>query len=259
MEKVIEINEIEVVKKKRGRKPKNSSIEENCQIVEKKKRGRKKKYEIENFDKIINRNEINNFNHNIVYSDDEEVPVNQENIKSISFGNLNITVSKKPILENNFTYKNLLSTQTINEEELESDEEKEIPIENIIKVNLDLKNSINEDRFYKETKKYVTDFTEHVKDQSLKRMRVVTCLKNVVTDNEWPSECGICCWWCCNTFDCIPCTLPTKYDPLRKRFTFFGIFCSWNCSKAYNLNMSDHKKSERNGLITLWNRNCNKN
>ena len=52
----------EVVKKKRGRKPKNSSIEENI-ILEKKKRGRKKKYEIENFDKIINRNEINNFDH----------------------------------------------------------------------------------------------------------------------------------------------------------------------------------------------------
>ena len=244
MEKV---NEIEVVKKKRGRKPKNSSIEENI-IVEKKKRGRKKKYEIENFDKIINRDHINNFNHNIVYSDDEETPDNQENIKSISFGNLNITVSKKPILENNFIYKNLLSTQTINEEELESDEEKEIPIENIIN-NIKIQN--NEDRFYKENKKYVTDFTEHVKEQSLKRMRVVTCLKNVVTDNEWPLECGICCWWCCNTFDCIPCTLPTKYDPLRKRFTFFGIFCSWNCSKAYNLNMSDQKKSERNGLITF--------
>ena len=106
---------METIKKKRGRKPKNSSIEENCQIVEKKKRGRKKKYEIENFDKIINRNEINNFNHNIVYSDDEELSDNQENIKSVSFGNLNITVSKKVILENNFTYKGLLSTQLINE------------------------------------------------------------------------------------------------------------------------------------------------
>ena len=34
---------IEEIKKKRGRKPKNSSIEENIQIIEKKKRGRKKK------------------------------------------------------------------------------------------------------------------------------------------------------------------------------------------------------------------------
>jgi len=82
-------------------------------------------------------------------------------------------------------------------------------------------------------------------------MRVVTCLNNIITDNEWPIDCNICCWWCCHKFENIPCTLPTKYDPLRKRFTFTGMFCSWNCSKAYNLNMSDYKKIERNGLITF--------
>ena len=82
-------------------------------------------------------------------------------------------------------------------------------------------------------------------------MRIVTTLKNVVSDNEWPSSCDICCWWCCHRFETTPCTLPMKYDPLRKRFTFIGIFCSWNCSKSYNLNMSDHKRYERNGLIGL--------
>ena len=82
-------------------------------------------------------------------------------------------------------------------------------------------------------------------------MRVVTCLKNIIKDTEWPSQCNTCCWWCCHTFDNIPCTLPTKYDPLRKRFTFTGIFCSWNCVKAYNFNTYDHKKYERNGLITF--------
>jgi hypothetical protein len=82
-------------------------------------------------------------------------------------------------------------------------------------------------------------------------MRVVTCLKNVVTDNEWPTQCDICCWWCCNTFETMPCPLPTKYDPLRKRFTFMGIFCSWNCSKAYNLSMIDYKRYERNEYITM--------
>ena len=53
------------VKKKRGRKPKNF-FNENIEIVtEKKKRGRKKKYEIENYNKIINRNEDNNFHFSI--------------------------------------------------------------------------------------------------------------------------------------------------------------------------------------------------
>jgi hypothetical protein len=239
-----------IIKKKRGRKPKNNSIEENI-VIEKKKRGRKKKYEIENSDKIINREHINNFNHNIVYSDDEETQETDKNVKKISFGNLNITVSKKNEIESTEnTFKGLLinpkyTQQLINEDELESDEEKEIPIENILSLNQE-----NFEKYYKETKKYVTDFTEKIKEHTVKRMRVVTCLKNVVTDNEWPTQCDICCWWCCNTFETMPCTLPTKYDPLRKRFTFMGIFCSWNCSKAYNLNMTDYKKYERNEYIT---------
>ena len=66
-----------IIKKKRGRKPKNRDINEQIesnlnQITEKKKRGRKKKYEIDNFNKIVNRDLPNNFNHKIAYSDDEE-------------------------------------------------------------------------------------------------------------------------------------------------------------------------------------------
>ena len=67
---------METLKKKRGRKPKNyynDLPKEQPEIItEKKKRGRKKKYEIENSEKILNRDHLNNFNHNIVYSDDDE-------------------------------------------------------------------------------------------------------------------------------------------------------------------------------------------
>ena len=239
----------ELVKKKRGRKPKNSSIEENIQIIEKKKRGRKKKYELENFDKIINRNEINNFNHNVVYSDNEMEEDETENTKNIQFGNLNITVSKKntqELLENCF--KGLLTKEKtlIDETELQSDEEQEVDLENILNTT-----QTNFEKIYKETKTYVTDFTENIKEQSVKRMRVVTCLKNVVTNNEWPEKCDISCWWCCHCFENTPCTLPTRYDPLRKRFTFTGIFCSWNCVKSYNNNMNDHKRYERNTFLSL--------
>jgi len=273
-------NNVEIIKKKRGRKPKNLSIEENI-VIEKKKRGRKKKYEIENFTKITNRENFNNFDHNIVYSSDEEI-INQQpeiknlkqeekvqhvqknnvNVKNISFGDLNITVSKKHMNDNKFSFKGMLkdapslqsTNQLINENELESDEEREIPIENIINVNKNNENNEsneNNEKVYKENKKYVTDFTESIKEQSIKRLRVVTCCKNVVKDNEWPTTCDICCWWCCHTFENIPCTLPTRYDPLRKRYTYVGIFCSWNCVKSYNSNMTDHKKIERNYFITL--------
>ena len=60
-----------IIKKKRGRKPKNRDINQQIetnliQNTEKKKRGRKKKYEIENFNRIINRDLPNNFNHKIL-------------------------------------------------------------------------------------------------------------------------------------------------------------------------------------------------
>ena len=85
----------------------------------------------------------------------------------------------------------------------------------------------------------------------MKRIRVVTTLKNVVQENQWPDKTDICCWWCCHSFECTPCTLPVKYDPLRKRYTFSGIFCSWGCVKAYNFDKHDHKMSERSGLISM--------
>jgi hypothetical protein len=240
-----------VIKKKRGRKPKNSSIEENIEIIEKKKRGRKKKYEIENFDKIVNRNELNNFNHEIVYSDNEQEEITENSTKQISFGNLNITISKKDApLANENCYRGLLQetprSSIINE--FESDEETFVPIESIINENEEEQQF---EKVYKENKKYVTDFTENIKEHSVKRIRVVTCLKNVVTNDQWPDKCDICCWWCCHTFNGVPSTLPTRYDPLRKRFTFTGIFCSWNCSKSYNNNMGDHKRFERNTYLTL--------
>jgi hypothetical protein len=247
------------VKKKRGRKPKNyyneNTVEEQPQ-PEKKKRGRKKKYEIENYDKILNRNEEDNFDHSVIYSDDElkENEIEEDKfVKKVAFGNLNITVSKKNT-EEQCNYRNTIFEKTkqsqivINETEWESDEEKEIPIENILNLNQE-----NFEKYYKENKKYVPASVAQTNDRndSLKRLRVVSCLKNVISETEWPEKCDTCCWWCCHTFENSPCTLPIKYDSLRKRFTFVGIFCSWNCVRTYNLDRNDYKKYERNSLVTF--------
>jgi len=249
---------MELLKKKRGRKPKNyyndlpekdidSELQESS-LTEKKKRGRKKKYEIENSEKILNRDHLNNFNHSIAYSDDEETIGDKENqIKNISFGNLNITVSKK-VQQIEDTYRsdiiNKMNETVINEDEY-SDEETQIPIENILNLNQE-----KFEKFYKDKKKY-TSSNEVIKEHSMKRFRIVTTLKNVIKEEEWPNETDVCCWWCCHKFNNSPCTLPTKYDSLRKRYTFTGIFCSWNCVRAYNFDKSDHRMGERSGLISM--------
>ena len=238
---------MDTLKKKRGRKPKNFINEKIVQdITEKKKRGRKKKYEIENFEKILNRGDIDNFDHNIAYSDDEDIVKNEtslidfnKSIKKVSFGNLNITISKNVNNLPEQKYRDIINKSIIDENEY-SDEENEIPVEKIVS-----------EKNYNETKKYTTEFTDTIKDKSLRRLRVVTCLKNEISGADWPDKTNVCCWWCCHKFECCPCTMPTKYDSLRKRFSFVGVFCSWNCTKAYNLDKNDQKKYERSGLITL--------
>jgi len=234
------------IKKKRGRKPKNFTIEQIVVPQEKKKRGRKKKYEIENFERILNRDEENNFNHHIIYSDDENTVPDDSCVKKVSFGNLNITVSKKVENENinDFKLKTRNNFNSINKDEYSSDEEKEVPIESFVNI---------DERVYSENKKYMPKIvSDCLSEKSTKKIKVITTTKDQVkTESEWPEMCNVCCWWCCHTFEGPPCTLPVKYDPLRKRFCFIGLFCSWNCVKAYNIDRADHKKFECSALITL--------
>ncbi len=237
------------IKKKRGRKPKNQSLTddpepEECILQEKKKRGRKKKYEIENFEKIINRNEINNFNHSVIYSDDDESSKCEDtSVKNISFGNLNITVSKKiPSPDDQFILRfdntkvaNSSETfnGTINIHEFSSDEETEVPIEQFTVC----------EKNYTEQKQYIPKVISECKEKeirSFKNLKVITTIKNLHFDTL-PEKTDICCWWCCHKFDECPCTLPVQRGK-QGTFDCIGVFCSWNCTKAYHYYTVDYKK-----------------
>lgn len=52
---------------------------------------------------------------------------------------------------------------------------------------------------------------------------------------DWPAKTDILCWHCCHGFDGQPLPLPVAYDDRADRFTVTGIFCSFPCMKAYNL------------------------
>ena len=51
------------------------------------------------------------------------------------------------------------------------------------------------------------------------------------------------CWWCCHTCEEDPLHLPYKYDNKRDKFHTMGIFCSWACMKAFNLDYFPQHKS----------------
>ena len=58
------------------------------------------------------------------------------------------------------------------------------------------------------------------------------------------------CFWCCHTVDHHQFGMPIRYDPIHNNFTFFGIFCSLECSSAYNFSV--YMGSDRAWEVQSW-------
>lgn len=60
--------------------------------------------------------------------------------------------------------------------------------------------------------------------------------KNKAVDwsKEWPETTDCLCWNCAHPFGGKPLPLPTAYDSRLDTFQVSGIFCSWNCVKAFS-------------------------
>jgi hypothetical protein len=57
------------------------------------------------------------------------------------------------------------------------------------------------------------------------------------------------CWWCKNSFDTPNVILPEHY--FDGTFYCIGNFCSYNCAKAYNIDINDSNIWKRESLINL--------
>lgn len=225
------MNNIEIVKKKRGRKPKNDINNNNIinneeidnyqvlnpsenEIIKKNKRGRKPKniYSIQDIS-IIQESSL---------SDDENIIVklniNEDNINNATEDELTIKETENhPCAYNQDEYNNL---SNINNEkhiiESNNDESSEYKVVNLLK-----------------------DFEE----------------KNKV--NEWPSNTSICCYWCCHKFENPPFGIPVYFK--NNIFGVFGCVCSLECGAAYNFKMNDNidEMWERYNLMNLLYRKLN--
>lgn len=51
--------------------------------------------------------------------------------------------------------------------------------------------------------------------------------------SAWPSNTSVHCWNCCYQFAHVPTFLPVSRDRETGVFHLSGVFCSWNCAKAY--------------------------
>lgn len=74
----------------------------------------------------------------------------------------------------------------------------------------------------------------------------------------WPVRTDTLCWHCCHGFDTQPIPIPIAYDDRKDTFTVSGVFCSFACGKAYNLD--DRGGGYRRGinavLITAFRKRC---
>lgn len=69
---------------------------------------------------------------------------------------------------------------------------------------------------------------------------------------DWPSHTKSCCHNCCHSFEGIPVPLPYVYDERKKVYFCSGSFCSWQCAKAYNIQLPvTSGKGNRNMYIAL--------
>jgi hypothetical protein len=68
---------------------------------------------------------------------------------------------------------------------------------------------------------------------------------------NWPLSSDLRCLHCTYNFPGVPVPLPTKYDKLRNVYICTGIFCSWQCAKAYNLTFHDVNARNRGMYIAL--------
>jgi hypothetical protein len=197
------------IPKKRGRKPKTETLELNKETTKlPKKRGRKPKEVIANIQKHIVKDEpiilhlpIKTSQTNDIYIPKPFIDMDKFNSKYKDLDNNDI-----PNLETSITEVNVINKFN----ELCSE----------------YSNVIERDKVFP----IFLEFIEHNKKK------------------KWPESTNIDCLWCCHEFDNFPFGIPIKkYDTT---YYMFGNFCSAECSAAYNFDNNDSCESfERYSLI----------
>lgn len=228
-------NHIPKIPKKRGRKPKPKPENPVPRVL--KKRGRKPKYKTYGYNKEKEAT-FNLQDDNIIIHLPIKDIKNVDEIKNLLEYNPSIN-EPKPFEDLNETYTFLLK-ENIDESE-----------ESIVSKNIT------------ETVKSLSDI-EKQRDIDIddietfkEKKSVAKCLIQFDETKEWPISTNISCWWCTYNFDNIPCGLPTSIH--NDKYNVLGIFCSPECSAAYNFDSKDSHIWERYALLnTLYAKDTNK-
>ena len=226
-----------VIKKKRGRKPKEKK---EVEVKIPKKRGRKPTGKIISM-KTSELSTLQNDENCII----AHIPLNSKTIEKI---------------ENKFKNDQSIE-QSIEEVLVESEVDTESSVNELSFEN----NSLGNNK-YNFNDKYILHLEEEIKSLKLKVKELEESKKSEVFFSGYSVEklnsiifknnesnlilnnnTNYLCWWCGHSFKNTPFPLPDRY--YENKFHVFGNFCSPSCACAYNVDMNDHKLWERNSLI----------
>ena len=255
-----------VVKKKRGRKPKNQTQQPTVETVElkpttdKKKRGRKPKPKPEvtevKVPKKRGRKPLDtNKNIEIVKNNviTEENIILHLPIKTSDIDNVNseaLLMKYNPVLtepipfleENLFQSSNLNfvgeKTNIVKNEEKNKLEVKNLEHinktepENLISSTIEQNNKQNVDvvKNYDKICNSYTNFSINNFEKN-KVLPIMLEYNEYNKKKEWPSNVNMCCFWCSECFDNVPVGIPMK--KVDETYYMYGNFCSPECAAAY--------------------------
>ena len=223
----------QIIKKKRGRKPKNNSdVPKEPKVL--KKRGRKPTGRIIHIQNCDISNLKNDDNCIVAH-----IPLSSNDIETTTskYSNSITEVDSNELSLETYSLGNNNTNNSFNDKYINHLEEENLNLQNKIK---ELESSKeNKDIFYS--------------DYSVEKLE-----SKVISSNEFKNNRKYLCWWCCHDFENVPFFLPDKY--YQNKYHVFGYFCSPSCACAFNIDMNDYKLWERNSLIIkLYNEITNNN
>jgi hypothetical protein len=236
------------IKKKRGRKPKPKPI--NTETVKKvhKKRGRKPKVNV--LDKNLNvYNSIGNVN---IINDEYEniilhLPIKSSDIIDNDFTE-NLVLNYKPSLKDPEPFEPNDSIEYAKIDYNENDNKK-------VKKNIEkVESEIIIDDEFSTVKNTIKDKVDDKEEPQI--ILVNKKIRNVQYEfidgnnrKEWPLSVNIACNWCCHRFEGPPCAIPIKVT--NGKFYVTGCFCSFNCAAANIFDKNSRNMWEQYSLLIL--------
>lgn len=208
----------EIVKKKRGRKPKNYIAELPDipkEVISPKKRGRKKK--------IISTLEGDVVKITKKRGRKPKEPVIQQP---------NTIITEEPIILH-LPIKNINSNKIIIPKPFIDVDKFNSKYKSITEISNNLKTSINEINDYNVVNKFNELCSEY--NNVIERDKVFPIFLEFNEHNKkqkWPVSTNIDCLWCCYSFETTPYGIPIKN--YEETYYMFGNFCSGECATAYN-------------------------